>query len=74
MGPSPTVMQRRLLRLRPRACLHVGLQRPRVRGVDWTPCPLDLLPGATVAPSAVGCPSPELRPNWDWPRARARPH
>jgi len=58
----------------PTACLHLGPERPGVRRVDWTPCPLDLLPGATFGPSAVGCPSPELRANWDWPPARARPH
>ena len=38
MGPSPTVMPRRLLRPR-----HVGLERPGVRCVDWTPCPLDTI-------------------------------
>jgi hypothetical protein len=40
------------------ACLHVGLQRPRVRCVDWTPCPLDLLPGATVARALWAAPPP----------------
>ncbi len=63
MGLSPTVMmQRRLLRPRPRVCMwapHV----PESGAVDWTPCPLDLLPGATLARELWAAPPPsrELR-------------
>lgn len=42
----------------PTACLHVGLQRPGVPCVDWTPCPLDFLPGATLARALWAAPPP----------------
>jgi len=40
------------------ACLHLGLERPGVRRVDWTPCPLDLLPGAMLARALWAAPPP----------------
>src|SRR5437879_6232985 len=51
---------------------HLGAKIPESCALIGLPCSLDILNGTTLTRRAVGCPSPELRANWDWHPARAR--